>query len=92
MLWYALAGWEGGAEGIEGNGWNGGGRGAGPPRAGSGFNGMEGLPPGAIMGGPAVGPGQMLVLAPGYSCAVLLGTSKTAGSFMCHLDMVPACL
>ena len=60
-------GWEGGAEGFEGNGHGGwsGGRGAGPPRTGSGFGGMEGIPAGAIMGGPAVGPGQMLVLAPG---------------------------
>ena len=68
LMWCGvlLTGWEGGAEGFEGNGhgWNGG-RGGGAPRSGSGFNGMEGMPPGAIMGGPAVGPGQMLVLAPG---------------------------
>ena len=66
-------GWEGGAEGFEGNGhggWNGG-QGAGPPRTGSGFNGIEGMPPGAIMGGPAVGPGQMLVLAPGEAAHLL---------------------
>ena len=59
-----IAGWEGGSEGFQGNGWNGG-QGGGPPRSGSGFSGIEGLPAGAIMGGPAVGPGQMLVLAPG---------------------------